>query len=52
MKVTEEFPDGEWEENYRMRRWVSPEDAAGNLKAPGLRAIVRGFAADYSAGDH
>ena len=45
MEVTRVFPHGEWEENHRERRWVSPADAIEHLKADGLKTIVRDFAA-------
>jgi phosphohistidine phosphatase len=32
MEVTEVLPEEEWEERYRGRQWISPEQAVGRLK--------------------
>jgi phosphohistidine phosphatase len=41
MKVTRVIPEEEWEESHRGRQWVSPEKAAGELKQPELRPLVK-----------
>ena len=41
MKVTRMIPEDEWEESHRGRQWVTPEQAAGQLKQKELRPLVQ-----------
>jgi phosphohistidine phosphatase len=41
MKVTRVIPEQEWEENHRGREWVTPEQAASQLKQEELRPLVK-----------
>jgi len=40
MEVTRVLPDDEWHESHRGRQWVTPEDAAANLKQSELGPMV------------
>ena len=41
MKVTRMIPEDEWEESHRGRQWMTPEQAAGQLKQKELRPLVQ-----------
>jgi len=40
MEVTNVVSENEWPESHRGRQWVTPEDAAANLKQPALGPMV------------
>lgn len=44
MEVTRELPEDEWEERHRGRRWVTPEEAARQLREKALAPIVLSLA--------
>lgn len=45
MQVERELSDQEWQENYRGRRWVSPETASMLLKQQALAPMIENLAA-------
>jgi phosphohistidine phosphatase len=45
MKVTRVIAEEDWEEHHRGREWVSPEQAASQLKQKALRPLVQKLAA-------
>ena len=45
MKVTRVIPEEEWQESHRGRQWVTPEQAASQLKQEELRPLVMKLAA-------
>jgi len=49
MEVTRELAHEEWEESHRERTWVTPEQAAAQLKQPQLGPMVEGLAARLRA---
>ena len=49
MEVTRELAYEEWQENHRQRTWVTPEQAAAQLKQPQLGPMVEGLAAKLRA---
>jgi phosphohistidine phosphatase len=44
MAVSRQIPEHEWRERHRRRQWVSPEQAAGQLRQPELAAMVAALA--------
>lgn len=40
MAVTRQIPEHQWRERHRRRQWVSPEQAADQLRQPELAAMV------------
>jgi phosphohistidine phosphatase len=49
MEVTHEIAYAAWEENHRQRTWVTPEQAAAQLRQPQLGPIVAALAARLRA---
>jgi len=45
MEVIRQLPDDEWEESHRERTWVTPQQAAAQLKQPELGPMVEALAA-------
>jgi len=50
MKVTRVIPEEEWEENHRGREWVTPAQAASQLKQEELRPLVNKLNSQLSQG--
>lgn len=49
MQVTRIYAPQDWPERHRLRRWVSPQEAAAMVQNPGLAAILARFdAADIA----
>jgi len=49
MEVTRELAYEEWEENHRQRTWVTPQQAAAQLRQPQLGPMVEALAARLRA---
>jgi len=49
MEVTHELAYEDWEENYRQRSWVTPEQAVAQLRQPQLGPMVAALAARLRA---